>query len=195
VTSLLLVHKYLPYQYKGTNTDSSGAPKTAAGASKRTEEAAGAGGAAQVEPAKGRQDIASSDPQMDSFFVKCDPKKLKGAGVKVVKLGPYKKDVTFGELCKSLAKHFSLKVFFQYQTFEAGGALGPVVKVDCREAFEQMLAYIQSDAAAADPAHAGTLDIELYEKKELDEVRLRFKRENVTVVLDFDATWEEAQVC
>jgi hypothetical protein len=130
-----------------------------------------------VEPAKGRQDKASSDAQTHSFFVKCDPKKLKGAGGggKAVKLGPYKKDVTFGELCKSLAKHFSLKVFFQYQTFEAGGALGPVVQVECREAFEQMLAYIQSDAAAADPVHAGTLDIELYEKRELEEVRLRFR--------------------
>ena len=137
----------------------------------------------------------SSDAQMDSFFVNCDPKKLKGVGGKVVKLGPFRKDVTCGELCKSLAKHVSRKVFFQYQTFEAGGALGPVVKVDCREAFERMLAYIQSDAAAADYVHAGTLDIELYEKRELEEVRLRFRRENVTVVLDFDATWEEAQVC
>jgi len=132
---------------------------------------------------------------MDGFFLKCDPKKLKGGGGKAVPLGPYKKDMTFGELCKALAKHFSLKLFFQYQTFEAGGALGPVVKVECREAFERMLAYIQSDAAAADPVHAGTLDIELYEKKDIEEVRLRFRRENVTVVLDFDATWEEAQVC
>jgi hypothetical protein len=81
--------------------------------------------------------------------------------------------------------------------------------------------YLDDDIKSDDPVHSGTLEIELFPapapapakaagapaaakaaggggqstdaRGELDEIELFFKEENITVKLDFDATWEQAQ--
>lgn len=65
------------------------------------------------------------------------------------------------DLFKALEKEFGERVFFTYQSFE-GGDLGPLVKVENDDAFEEMKDYLDDDVQSDDPVHSGTLEIEVY---------------------------------
>ena len=120
-------------------------------------------------------------------------------------LGPFSvKESTFKEFSGALLKQFGEKVFSKYQSFRPEG-LGPILKVETEEAYEDMVDYIAEDAESDNSVHNGSLDLSLYPvpglkevspEPGLKEVKLVFTNVNpqVTVTLDFEIPWEDALV-
>ena len=96
-------------------------------------------------------------------------------------------------------------MFSKYQSFRPEG-LGPILKVETEEAYEDMVDYIAEDAESDNSVHNGSLDLSLYPvpgglkevspEPGLKEVKLVFTNVNpqVTVTLDFEIPWEDALV-
>lgn len=177
-----------------------------------------AGRTAKLEAVKARDDdrpVAKMvDGELEEFYVSCDAKNLPGVDSKRHLLGPFDMEVEYYEFSKALEKEFGQKVVWKYQTFEKGN-LGPLATVENADAFDDMLDYLEKDAEGDSAVHSGTLDIEVRavpaksavkepeakaaqkpatkaKKEELEEIKLHFTKQKITVVIDFDATWDEA---
>ena len=166
--------------------------KPAAAAS--TGAAAASGRTKQLEAVKGGgSDTFLEGGELTNFTLVCNTQKVGGGGDKT--LGPYSVDITFEELLGKLQEAAGKKVLFSYQTF-VDGNFGPVKKVASKSDFVAMMDYLCDDAESGSSVHQGKLAVDLYavpdKKGELDEIKLHFTKEKITVTLDIEVEWEEA---